>query len=82
MGCPKNIKTFWFFRWEGCHDWRDIYANSGPMWWEIGKKCEICGSHRTVNFLEDEDMIRRGYDVANVPYKLLGWYRIEDGQLK
>jgi len=69
MSCPKNIKKWWIFKWEGPHEWFTTYFKYSSMWWTESMKCKLCKCNEEVWPLEEVDMIRSGYDIENKRYK-------------
>ena len=71
MSCPKNIKTWWKFKWEGPHDWFIThFADETHGNWTKHEKCTLCKCHIESTFgIDEEGMVRAGYNIDDREYK-------------
>lgn len=69
MSCPKNIKKFLWWKYEGPHDWKVIFLDKfmeSSSNFQTIDKCAICHAKRTRHFVEEETLIREGITVAEL----------------
>ena len=68
LTCPKNVKTLlWgLIRWEGWHRWKLIWIARGHFGWRIECECKVCGAREERGGVNDELLIRVGYDIEKL----------------
>lgn len=71
MFCPKNRKTaLWgLIRLEWLHRWKRYRIERDHWYWKVEYQCETCGARRMTHYVKDEELIRWGYDIADLREK-------------
>lgn len=66
MGCPKNPKKFLgLFRYEGKHD-LELVGASYLQRLTLDYECRRCGCRESERFIDDAEMVRRGYSLKKI----------------
>lgn len=69
MGCPKNPKKFLgVFPYEGKHD-LELKGAHYLMFLTCEYECRRCGCRQDERLIDDEEMVRRGYDLKKIREK-------------
>lgn len=70
MGCPKNPKSFWSFKWNGDHDWKHltirVWGNSSWAKYEVTSTCSKCSVYQGRTILTERELQALGYDVEKL----------------
>lgn len=66
MSCPKNIKQFLFWEYEGSRDSEMMYVTEWAFnKYELHHSCKRCGNFEREFGIEYQDMLRRNIRIPN-----------------